>query len=111
MRLLSALHKVSPCVDCVLNLFLFRLERRAADVDYRQDQAWKTDYRTAGGFHCLYVGASTAWCTLDWALPALDPGERPLPVSLHCELSRSSSANDVAWCLPFDTELHPRIDG
>jgi hypothetical protein len=34
-----------------------------------------------------------------------------LPVSLHCELSRSSSANDVAWCLPFDTELHPRIDG
>lgn len=110
MRLLSALHKLPLCVDCVLNLFLLRLEGRATDVDSRQDQAWKTDYRTAGGFHCLYVGAPTAWRVFDWALPVPEQGEQPMPIPLHCELSRRFSANDVDWYLPLDTEWHPGVD-
>jgi hypothetical protein len=110
MRFLSVLDKLPRCADCALNLFLFGLEGRAADIDSRQDQAWKIDYRTAGGFHCLYVGAPTAWCVSDWALPALDQGEQSLPVPLRCELSRGSSVNDVAWCLPLDIELLPGVD-
>ncbi|MEW9585053.1 hypothetical protein [Paraburkholderia sp. DGU8] len=99
MKLLSVLHNLPLRAECVLNLFLFRLEGRAATMGSCQEQAWKIDYRTAGGFHCLYVGAPTAWLMLEWAPPT----------SGQVESSRGSPADDMAWCLQDDTELHPGI--
>jgi hypothetical protein len=78
----SSLRSILRYVDCVLESVTVWREGRTEADHRRADGAWNIDYRTAGAFRCLYVGASTAWGSPDPVLPASDHGERIFASSL-----------------------------
>lgn len=61
MKLLWGLHSVRRRI-ARLPRSLANQQAHPTDVSFLLPALlWNTEYRTAGGFHCIYLGTSTAW--------------------------------------------------
>ncbi|MFM0418821.1 hypothetical protein [Paraburkholderia aromaticivorans] len=61
MKLLWGLHSVRRRIARLSRSLAIR-QARPTDVGFLLPAfLWNTEYRTAGGFHCIYLGTSTAW--------------------------------------------------